>query len=242
MLWSIAFPLVWRESRPGKAQPQFAPAMALRERCRAEIGPSNRHGRRDCCLEKGERIWCGTEGSNPSPSRGESAANLTSAATALSELRGTVLVTLISVIFIGAALLIAGIFQIVHAFANKEWGAFLLALLGGALYIVGGLLIAREGIKNSSTAPGHHGNSLTDQAMDQSAAWRMIRGRAAAAGIATEICNHSFRATGITAYPSNGGALEHAEEMAAHESPCTTKLYDRTKEWLTQDEVERIRL
>ena len=102
------------------------------------------------------------------PPAGESAANLTSAATALSELRGTVLVTLISVIFIGAALLIAGIFQIVHAFANKEWGAFLLALLGGALYIVGGLLIAREGIKNSSTAPGHHGNSLTDQAMDQS--------------------------------------------------------------------------
>jgi len=35
----------------------------------------------------------------------------------------TVLVTLISVIFIGAALLIAGIFQIVHAFANKGMGS-----------------------------------------------------------------------------------------------------------------------
>jgi hypothetical protein len=35
---------------------------------------------------------------------------------------------------------------------------------------------------------------------------------------------------------------EHAQEMAAHESPRTTKLYDRTKERLTQDEVERIRL
>jgi hypothetical protein len=41
---------------------------------------------------------------------------------------------------------------------------------------------------------------------------------------------------------ANGGALEHAQEMAAHESPRTTKLYDRTKELLTQDEVERIRL
>ena len=51
-----------------------------------------------------------------------------------------------------------------------------------------------------------------------------------------------FRATGITAYLANGGALEHAQEMAAHESPRTTKLYDRTKERLTQDEVERIRL
>jgi hypothetical protein len=28
----------------------------------------------------------------------------------------------------------------------------------------------------------------------------------------------------------------------ARESPCTTKLYDHTKERLTQDEVERIRL
>src|ERR1700738_1204041 len=71
-----------------------------------------------------------------------------------------------------------------------------------------------------------------------------VRGckRAAAAGIAEEICCHTFRATGITAYLANGGALEHAQEMAAHESPRTTKLYDRTKERLTQDEVERIRL
>jgi hypothetical protein len=28
--------------------------------------------------------------------------------------------------------------------------------------------------------------------------------------------------------------------MAAHESPRTTQLYDRTKERLTQDEIERI--
>jgi site-specific recombinase XerD len=63
----------------------------------------------------------------------------------------------------------------------------------------------------------------------------MIRRRAAAAGIAAEIGCHTFRATGITAYLSNGGALEHAQEMATHESPRTTKLYDRTKERLTQD-------
>jgi site-specific recombinase XerD len=62
------------------------------------------------------------------------------------------------------------------------------------------------------------------------------------AGIAEAIGCHTFRAAGITAYLSNGGALDHAQEMAAHESPRTTKLYDRTKERLTQDEVERIRL
>jgi hypothetical protein len=32
----------------------------------------NRQGRRDCCLGEGERIWCGTEGSNPSPSSSQS--------------------------------------------------------------------------------------------------------------------------------------------------------------------------
>jgi integrase len=78
--------------------------------------------------------------------------------------------------------------------------------------------------------------------MSQPDAWRMIRRRAAAACIAEEIGCHTFRATGITAYLANGGALDHAQEMAAHESPRTTKLYDRTKERLTQDEVERIRL
>jgi site-specific recombinase XerD len=92
------------------------------------------------------------------------------------------------------------------------------------------------------TARGHNGTVLSGKPMSQPDAWRMIRRRAAAAGIAAEIGCHTFRATGITAYLSNGGALEHAQEMAAHESPRTTKLYDRTKERLTQDEVERIRL
>jgi site-specific recombinase XerD len=92
------------------------------------------------------------------------------------------------------------------------------------------------------TSRGHKGTVLADLPMGQPDAWRMIRRRAAAAGIAAPIGNHSFRATGITAYLSNGGALEHAQTMAAHESPRTTKLYDRTQERLTQDEVERIRL
>jgi site-specific recombinase XerD len=92
------------------------------------------------------------------------------------------------------------------------------------------------------TARGHDGTVLSEQPMSQPDAWRMMRRRALAVGIMAPIGNHSFRATGITAYLANGGALEHAQEMAAHESPRTTKLYDRTKERLTQDEVERIRL
>lgn len=38
----------------------------------------------------------------------------------------------------------------------------------------------------------------------------------------TPIGNHTFRATGITAYLANGGVLEHAQEIARHESPRTT--------------------
>jgi integrase len=85
------------------------------------------------------------------------------------------------------------------------------------------------------------GDALSTSPMAQTDAWRMVRRRAAVAGIATPIGCHTFRATGITAYLGNGGTLEHAQAMAAHESPRTTKLYDRTRERLTQDEVERIR-
>jgi site-specific recombinase XerD len=92
------------------------------------------------------------------------------------------------------------------------------------------------------SSPGHIATVLTERPIDQKGAWRIIRRRAAAAGIFAPIGNHTFRATGITAYLGNGGALEHAQSMAAHESPRTTKLYDRTQERLTQDEVERIRL
>ena len=108
--------------------------------------------------------------------------------------------------------------------------------------------IAAAGLADDSkgwlfrTSPGHTATLLTDQPMAQADAWRMMRRRAVAAGIMAPIGNHTFRATGITAYLANGGALEHAQEMAGHESPRTTKLYDRTKERLTQEEVERIRL
>jgi hypothetical protein len=58
--------------------------------------------------------------------------------------------------------------------------------------------------------------------------------------IPAEIGRHTFRATGITAYLEAGGALENAQAMAAHESPRTTKLYDRTADVVGLDEVERI--
>jgi integrase len=60
------------------------------------------------------------------------------------------------------------------------------------------------------------------------------------AGIITRLGCHSFRATGITVYLLNGGLLEYAQQMAAHESARTTKLYDRRNDQVTLDQVERI--
>jgi integrase len=59
-------------------------------------------------------------------------------------------------------------------------------------------------------------------------------------GTRARIGCHTFHATGITAYLEAGGTLEDAQAMAAHESPRTTKLYDRTGDTITLDEVERI--
>ncbi|SEK55530.1 tyrosine-type recombinase/integrase [Nitrosovibrio tenuis] len=68
----------------------------------------------------------------------------------------------------------------------------------------------------------------------------MIRRRSAEAAIFTKIGNHSFRATGITEYLRNGGKLEIAQQMAAHESVRTTGLYDRRNDQVSLDEVERV--
>lgn len=71
---------------------------------------------------------------------------------------------------------------------------------------------------------------------------RMIKRRSRAIGLSHRICCHTFRATGITAYLENGGTIETAQRIAAHESPRTTKLYDRTGDEITLDEIERIRI
>jgi hypothetical protein len=50
----------------------------------------------------------------------------------------------------------------------------------------------------------------------------------------------AIRATGITVYLENKATLEVAQKVAAHERPRTTKLYDRTDDQLTLDEIEKI--
>lgn len=104
--------------------------------------------------------------------------------------------------------------------------------------------LATAGIDSDVKSPlfrtvGRKGQ-LTEQAMTRNDALRMIKRRARKAGLPSDICCHTFRATGITAYLENGGTIENAQAIAAHESPRTTKLYDRTSDEITLDEVERI--
>jgi integrase len=55
----------------------------------------------------------------------------------------------------------------------------------------------------------------------------------------TKLGNHSLRATKITAYLKNGGMLEKAAVIANHSSTRTTQLYDRRRDEVNLDEVER---
>jgi integrase/recombinase XerD len=82
--------------------------------------------------------------------------------------------------------------------------------------------------------------TLSVNRMSRKDVLHMIKRRAKTAGLSSRVCCHTFRATGITAYLENGGTIEKAQAIAAHESPRTTKLYDRTNDDITLDEIERI--
>jgi len=85
---------------------------------------------------------------------------------------------------------------------------------------------------------------LTNRSIHRNNVLDLVKRRARKAGLPPALClkisSHTFRATGITAYLENGGTIENAQKIAAHESPRTTKLYDRTNDELTLDEIERI--
>ena len=93
-----------------------------------------------------------------------------------------------------------------------------------------------------SSGQGRNKDALLRRALSRESALQMIKRRVKAAGLPYEICCHSFRGTGITAYLSNGGSLEIAARIAGHESTRTTQLYDRTDDDISLDEIERIHL
>jgi integrase len=113
-------------------------------------------------------------------------------------------------------------------------------MAGGSL----GLVLTVPGLKGFLLGQIRHcrldTGLLTRTPLPQANAYAMIKRRVRAAGIRTRIGNHTFRATGITAYLKNGGTLEKAAMIANHASTRTTQLYDRRNDEVSLDEVERI--
>jgi site-specific recombinase XerD len=91
------------------------------------------------------------------------------------------------------------------------------------------------------SAPGR-GRQLSGVAVTERGALDILKRRCAAAGLAPDICNHSFRATGITLHQDAGGDLEAARQLAGHASVKTTQLYNRSGDRKRRAEVERIQL
>ena len=82
-------------------------------------------------------------------------------------------------------------------------------------------------------------SGMASRRMSRVDVFRMIKRRVKTVGFGAANC-HTFRATGITAYLLNDGTFERAQALAAHESPRTTKLYDRTDDEMTIEDIEKI--
>lgn len=84
----------------------------------------------------------------------------------------------------------------------------------------------------------------TECGLDRDPVPKMVKRRAWDAGVPEHLCNHSFRATGITNYLANSGTLETAAAIAGHASTRPTQLYNRNEEAasVTVTEIDRIRI
>jgi uncharacterized membrane protein HdeD (DUF308 family) len=60
-----------------------------------------------------------------------------------------VLVTAISTVFIGAAAIVTGTFEVIHAFWTKGWGGFAWQVLLGILYIAVGIVIMNQPVASA---------------------------------------------------------------------------------------------
>jgi site-specific recombinase XerD len=83
---------------------------------------------------------------------------------------------------------------------------------------------------------------LSGKALSRHDVLAVVKRRCAGAGLPANICNHSFRATGITIHQENGGRIEDAAELAGHASTRTTQLYNRKLRKIARAEVERVQL
>ena len=105
--------------------------------------------------------------------------------------------------------------------------------------------ISRAELRSDPSGPlfragNRRSSELTNNSLTRRDALKMVKRRCLQVGLSDRISCHSFRATGITAFLANDGLLEKAQQIAGHESPRTTKLYDRTSDEVAADEIEKI--
>jgi site-specific recombinase XerD len=108
-----------------------------------------------------------------------------------------------------------------------------------AYLLAGGL--SSEGAPLFQTSP-RHSPALSGRPMSRQDVWKMVKRRCEAAGLPADICNHSFRATGITIHQQRGGDIQEAAKLAGHKNVRTTQLYNRSGREVARAEVERVQL
>jgi integrase len=83
---------------------------------------------------------------------------------------------------------------------------------------------------------------LKGEVLTERGALDIVKRRCRAAALPADICNHSFRGTGLTLYMDANGDLETARQLAGHANIKTTQLYNRSGDRKRKAEVERVQL
>jgi integrase/recombinase XerD len=89
---------------------------------------------------------------------------------------------------------------------------------------------------------GKNRETIESRRLDRRSVLKLVEKRARTSGILKRVCCHSFRATGVTEYMNSGGTIEIAQRIAGHTSPATTRIYDRSADRLTLEEIERVQI
>jgi integrase len=109
------------------------------------------------------------------------------------------------------------------------------------------LWLEASGLGSHSAAPlfpafGNDRETIELKRLDRRSILKLVEKLASASGIIKRVCSHSFPATGITEYMNSGGIIEIAQQIAGHKSSSTTRIYDRSRDRLTIEEIERVKI
>jgi integrase len=109
------------------------------------------------------------------------------------------------------------------------------------------LWLERSDLASNPSAPlfpsfAKNRETIEVRRLDRRSVLKLVEKRAKASGILKRVCCHSFRATGVTEYMNSGGTIEIAQRIAGHTSPATTRIYDRSGDRLTLEEIERVQI